>query len=145
MRFNPNPPYNVLATNTLDFATVQRLGRFARYWDMIVNSGRFTHTRPFILGSDSFNGFLAFSDWLFKKTGQTHRIALRRLYQLIYEGLAIRGENPPEAIAEALIADHQKSGLKGYLDHDTLRQANQVGEQNLLTSRVKIARRQARH
>ncbi|MBI3192154.1 MAG: hypothetical protein HYZ36_05755 [Pedosphaera parvula] len=32
----------------LDFATLQRLRRFARYWDLIANSGNFIETTPLI-------------------------------------------------------------------------------------------------
>ena len=35
MRYSPYPPYTVLATDCIDFPTMQRLTRFARYWDMI--------------------------------------------------------------------------------------------------------------
>ena len=40
LRFNPAPPYNVLSTSTVDFATTQRMQRFARYWDMMAMSDR---------------------------------------------------------------------------------------------------------
>ncbi len=51
------PPYNLLCSNLLDFATLRRLERFARYWDLIGNSGRFNHTRPLLLGDDPFGRF----------------------------------------------------------------------------------------
>ena len=44
MVFDPYPPYTILATDRIDFATMQRLVRFARYWDLVANSGRFGHT-----------------------------------------------------------------------------------------------------
>ncbi|MBN9425095.1 MAG: DUF4080 domain-containing protein [Burkholderiales bacterium] len=50
LRFNPDPPYNVLATDHLPFATLQRISRFARHWDLVANSGRFAGTLPVMLG-----------------------------------------------------------------------------------------------
>ncbi|HSQ04504.1 MAG TPA: DUF4080 domain-containing protein, partial [Burkholderiales bacterium] len=50
MRYNPDPPYNVLSTDRIGFADMQRLARFARYWDLVGNSGRFTHTLALLLG-----------------------------------------------------------------------------------------------
>lgn len=47
------PPYEILATDCLDFATMQRLARFARYWDVVANSWRFTHTLLLLLGKFS--------------------------------------------------------------------------------------------
>jgi hypothetical protein len=46
MVFDPYPPYTILATDRIDFATMQQLVRFARYWDLVANSGRFAHTMP---------------------------------------------------------------------------------------------------
>jgi len=83
MRYNPEPPYNVLATRDIDFSTMQRINRFARYWDMIANSGRFKDSLPLILGDSPFDNFLQLSDWLYAQCGSTWKIALRRLYVLL--------------------------------------------------------------
>jgi radical SAM superfamily enzyme YgiQ (UPF0313 family) len=40
MVYSPLPPYELLQNRLIDFATMQRLGRFARYWDLVGNSGR---------------------------------------------------------------------------------------------------------
>ncbi len=112
MRYNPCPPYNVLANDRLDFKTLQRLGRFARYWDLIGNSGRFTHTLPLMLGDAPFDHFLAFSDWLYAQTGQTHRLALDRLFEWVYHWLSGQQSIPLEAIIESLGRDYQRSGMR---------------------------------
>ena len=83
MRYNPQPPYNILATRHVDFAATQRMQRFARYWDMIANSGRFTRTMPLLLGDNAFARFSALSDEIWRLTGQTHRIAMERLFTLV--------------------------------------------------------------
>lgn len=89
--FDPHPPYTILATNCIGFQTMQRLVRFARYWDLIANSGRFAHTLPLILSDAPFGNFMALSDWLYAKTDATHRIALERLAALVVEWLCSRG------------------------------------------------------
>ncbi|MEA5097805.1 MAG: radical SAM protein [Burkholderiaceae bacterium] len=91
--FDPNPPYTILATSLIDFPTMQRLIRFARYWDMIANSGRFANTLRLILTEAPFARFLALSDWLYAKTGATHQIALARLARLVTEWLVELGED----------------------------------------------------
>ncbi len=83
MRYNPTPPYNLLANRELDFITMQRLGRMARFWELIGNSGRFSHTLPLICADAPFERFLALSDWIYATTGQTHKIELQRLFGLI--------------------------------------------------------------
>jgi radical SAM superfamily enzyme YgiQ (UPF0313 family) len=89
--FDPHPPYTILANDQIDFMTMQRLVRFARYWDLVANSGRFTNTLPHLLGDAPFAHFMAFSDWLYAKTDATHRIALDRLAGLVAQWLQSQG------------------------------------------------------
>ena len=112
MRYHPSPPYNVLSTDCLDFAEMQRLNRFARYWDVLANAGRFPHTRPLLLGDSPFARFLAFSDWLYAGTGQTHKISLERWFDLLYTGLQEALRVPENEAREALVQDFERSGSK---------------------------------
>lgn len=83
MVYSPEPPYEILQTKLIDFFTMQRLRRFARYWDLISNSGNFVETTPLLWRNGSpFQGFIRFSDWLYAQTRQTHSIALHRLREL---------------------------------------------------------------
>jgi radical SAM superfamily enzyme YgiQ (UPF0313 family) len=105
MVFDPHPPYTILATDRIDFVTMQRLVRFARYWDLIANSGRFAHTLPLILGDTPFANFMALSDWLYTKTDATHRIALDKLAALVRDWLRSTGMDEGAAAA-ALASDY---------------------------------------
>ena len=88
MIYDPQPPYEILQNGDLGFAVMHCLRRFARYWDLIANSGRFVATAPLIWKDSSpFREFLAFSDWLYAETGSTHGIALPRLARLLEEYL----------------------------------------------------------
>jgi radical SAM superfamily enzyme YgiQ (UPF0313 family) len=51
--YNPHPPCEILQNKLIDFATMQRLRRFARYWDLVGNSGNFVETAPLIWGTSS--------------------------------------------------------------------------------------------
>src|SRR5204862_6159966 len=53
MVYNPHPPSEILQTKLIDFATMQKLRRFARYWDLVGNSGNFAETTPLIWNEDS--------------------------------------------------------------------------------------------
>ena len=114
LRFNPQPPYNVLATDRIDFPTMQRLARFARYWDLIANSGRFVRTLPLLLDGSPFAGFLALADALYATAGRTHSIAGERLYEHLHAHLLSRGVSEATA-TEALAADYLASGARGRL------------------------------
>lgn len=105
MVYDPYPPYTVLATKQVDFPTMQRLVRFARYWDLVANSGRFANTTRVLLGEAPFDNFMAFSSWIYTKTDATHRIALEKLAKLVQEWLQLRGM-AREAAAALLASDY---------------------------------------
>jgi len=113
IRFSPIPPYNILSNKLIDFKTMQRLSRFARYWDIIINSGRFKYSRSLLLGNTPFENFLKLSDWLFKETDQTHKFALERLFKLVYKGMVEVLDLDSEKTREVLLQDFEASGIKG--------------------------------
>lgn len=112
-RYNPHPPYNLLCSELLDFATLRRLERFARYWDLIGNSGRFAQTRPLLLDNAPFRRFMSLSDWLFTTAGQTHQFALERLFDWLYRGLTDVLSVDAAMARHVLAEDYQASGAKG--------------------------------
>ena len=141
MRYDPHPPYTVLATDRIDFATMQRLTRFARYWDLIANSGRFPLALPLLLGDAPFQRFLRFADWLYAQTRQTHQIALDRLFDLIYAGLIEVLELPQAEVFDAMARDYAQSGAKGaprFL-------GQKGGKEKMLRSATHQTTRQLRH
>jgi radical SAM superfamily enzyme YgiQ (UPF0313 family) len=95
--FDPSPPYTILATDRIDFDTMQQLVRFARYWDLVANSGRFAHTMPLILRESPFANFMKLSNWLYASTDATHRIALERLAVLVTKWLIEEGVDAEQA------------------------------------------------
>ena len=114
MVYDPQPPYTILQTGAIDFATMQRIQRFARYWEMLANSGRFALSLKLLLAPGSaFHQFLDFSDWLWKTTGKTHEFALEKLVDLLFENLtAVRGL-APDKVRAALLLDYRASGARG--------------------------------
>jgi radical SAM superfamily enzyme YgiQ (UPF0313 family) len=132
MIYNPHPPYEILQNKLIDFTTMQKLRRFARYWDLVGNSGNFIETAPLIwLGfgvppsggkeapgpaeagtpnGSPFYAFLRFSDWLHARTGRTDSIALVRLMELLFEFLTGELRLDAKQVAEALWRDYQRGG-----------------------------------
>lgn len=112
LRYNPEAPYNILRTRDIDFETMQRVNRFARYWDMIANSGRFKNTLPLILGDSPFDGFMQLSDSLYRAVGSTWKISLQRLFVLLFENLRSNGDIDETLLTEVLQRDYDRSGEK---------------------------------
>lgn len=116
LRYDPNPPYSILSTRDIGFADLQRLNRFARYWDLIGNSGRFAATLPLIFADRPFARFLQFSDALYALTGSTWQIALKRLFELAYTAMTETLHIMPASAEAVLRQDYLRSGEKGLPD-----------------------------
>jgi radical SAM superfamily enzyme YgiQ (UPF0313 family) len=114
MVYHPLPPYEILQTKLIDFPTMQRLRRFAKYWDLIGNSGNFVETTPLIWNNaaSAFESFLRWSDWLFRRLNRTDTIALARLMELLLEYLTTEVKLDPRLAAESLWQDYQRAGRK---------------------------------
>lgn len=117
LRYNPQPPYNILSSRDIDFSTMQRVNRFARFWDLVGNSGRFGHTLPLILDAAPFQRFMLVSDRLYQLSGRTANIALKRLFELLYIVMTGDLALPEEQARTALDSDYTRTGLKGRPDY----------------------------
>ena len=155
MVYNPHAPYELLQNRLIDFHTMQKLRRFARYWDLVGNSGNFVETTPLIWSkSDAasslpplspFAEFMRWSDWLHGRVGRKDAIALVRLMGLLFEFLTSERKLDPEATAAAMWRDYQRGGrhdkpafLKDHLPAEAT---------PALTRRARsgVPKRQARH
>jgi radical SAM superfamily enzyme YgiQ (UPF0313 family) len=112
--YNAHPPYEILQNRLLDFATMQRLRRFAKYWDLVGNSGNFVAVTPLIWsnGAAPFKNFLRFSDWLYAKLNRTDSIALARLAELLFEFLTRELSLETRLAAEILWSDWRRGGRR---------------------------------
>ena len=124
MVYNPQPPYEILQNKLIDFQTMQRLRRFARYWDLLGNSGNFVESLPLLWnrGGSPFSLLLALSDWLYEQTGRTDSIALSRLYQLFSQYLTEKAGIDQKIALQTLARDYQRAGrndLPGFLRQES--------------------------
>ncbi|MBE9563621.1 MAG: DUF4080 domain-containing protein, partial [Proteobacteria bacterium] len=124
LRYNPEAPYNILSTRDIDFQSMQRVNRFARYWDMIANSGRFKNTLPLILNGSPFDGFMWLSDSLHQMAGSTWKISQQRLFVLIFESLKTRGDVDVSILFEKMQEDYNRTGEKASFEKVINKKAN---------------------
>jgi hypothetical protein len=170
MRYNPHPPYEILQNKLIDFATMQRLRRFAKYWDLVGNSGNFVETAPLLWrvppascrrmdeqqdpSTDSagkmpaarspFTAFLCWSDWLYTRMGRTDSIALARLAELLFTFLTRELHLEETLVAQTLWRDWQRGGRS---DKPEFLRARLTGMEGRPASRRKssLLKRQSRH
>ena len=126
MVYGGHPPYEILRTNLHDFPALQRLRRFARFWDLLGNSGNFVKTTPLVWAGTAhspdapnaeaapaaspFQEFLRLADWLYEQLGRQHSIPLDRLGELLFQFLTEIKRMPPGTAAAALAEDYDRAG-----------------------------------
>jgi len=124
MVYSPKAPYEVLSTSHLSFFELQRLHRFARFWDLVANSGRFPATTEVLLaGGSPFWNFLNFADWLYKELEVTSGISPKRLGRALTHFL--REERNRKDAAELVKSDRSLQRAQS-TSHLPKRQARHV-------------------
>ncbi|MBT5925786.1 MAG: DUF4080 domain-containing protein [Verrucomicrobia bacterium] len=156
MIYDSNAPYEVLRTRDFEFIDLQRIKRFARYWDLVGNSGNFVDSVSLFWESTKmpFFSFMAFSDWLYLRTGQRHGIALTRLVAFIFEYLTSQISVDSNVAAKTLWKDYQRAGrsdqpiaLRPYLEEIKVNQIqkNELVNNNFGNEKQLRQKRQQKH
>lgn len=144
MVYSPQAPYEILRTKMISFHEMCRMRRFARYWDMLANSGRFVHALPVVLEQGSpFANFMQLSDWLWQTTRQTHGIALVRSFELFLQFVQETRPTLLPTFVQALWRDYRRDGRT---DKPTFLLPYQLDELPLEKVNLRTgSERQARH
>lgn len=103
-RFNPQAPYELLASHDLSFAEVQEVKRIARAWELFANTGQFRQGLELLLAQapSPFSAFACFVTWLRRQGHQAHGLSLRRQCELLAAYLI--GTGHPEAQVHSALA-----------------------------------------
>ena len=114
MVYAVDPPYTVQQTRVVDANTMARFTRFARYWDVLANSGRFAQTLTLVLHqlpeASPFWRFMAVSDGLWKQLGSTHQLTPEVLVNALHDYLSQYLQT--DVVRAALLADYIASGAR---------------------------------
>ncbi len=107
MVYNTSPPYDALQTATLSFVELQKIRRFARFWDITVNNGRFPHTAPLLWENQPsvFAAFMEWSEWLYAQTHTTFGFTPVRLVQLLEQFLTEQLDVNAKTVRNAIETD----------------------------------------
>jgi radical SAM superfamily enzyme YgiQ (UPF0313 family) len=135
MVYSTHAPYEILQTNLISFEQMQRVQRFARYWNLTVNNGQFINAAPLIWQplqsasgrlqgrqdagdtavppascgqSSPFAAFMEWSDWLYAKTGTTGNLHMLRLAKLLMEFLVSKKGMAEITVAQSLWHDYRR-------------------------------------
>jgi tRNA A37 methylthiotransferase MiaB len=117
MTYDNQPPYVVQKTKDLNEHIVQRFSRMAKYWDLVVNSGRFKKTVPLLMKplqaqASSFWSFMQFSDALWLSTGKTYGLSPENLVDGIFDYLTMDRGLLADQVRSLLLEDYLDSGAR---------------------------------
>jgi len=145
MVYHAQPPYEILQNWLINFAMMQRLRRFAKYWELVGNSGNFIGTAPLLWRDESpFTSCLRFSDWLYARLARTDSIALVRLAELMFEFLTGELRLDAPRVADAMLGDWQRGGRRDLPEF--LREFQPAkNRERAQPVRTSMPKRQARH
>jgi radical SAM superfamily enzyme YgiQ (UPF0313 family) len=140
MIYAPYPPYEILSTREISFEQMQRMRRFARYWDIVANSGHFSGTLKLMWqnAESPFAEFLRFSDWLHAKLARTHQIALHVTAQALFDFLVNESALDRDLVATTLETDWHRTPSR-----EALNLRGRKDAQN--AAALRASRRQSRH
>jgi hypothetical protein len=108
---------------------------------MIGNSGRFKYSLPHILSDKPFDDFMAITEWIFNKTGQIHKINLKKLFELLSQSVEALFPEKHQFVISKIELDYEVSKLKSLFNGLNLYAVPQVET----TSKNKSLQRQQRH
>jgi len=109
MVYDASAPYEVISTRLIDANEMTALRRFAKFWDLVANSGNFTESAPLVWeGRSPFAGFFEFATWCHARFQRSWGIPLTDLAQAVFEFLVeVRGRER-QSTAEAIWRDYQR-------------------------------------
>lgn len=112
MVYSQHPPFEILSTRDVDFATMIRLRHFARMWDLIGNSGNFAESHRLFWANDAspFHQLLSFSDYLVQQERRLQGISLVRLANYVFDFLIQREDLEQQCVAETIWRDYTRTG-----------------------------------
>ncbi len=150
MVYSPHAPYEILQTSSISFNQMQRINRFARYWNLTVNTGQFIRTAPLIWAKapSPFTAFMQWSNWLYAQTNTTGNLHLIRLAKLLMQFLVDEKRVDEKTVGESLVRDYQRGNrpdLPSFLKKHSVEQGRQdVDDTNVPPTSGGLSR-QARH
>ncbi len=101
MIYSDYSPYQILSNSTMDYGTLQKMNRFAKFWDLYANSGQFKNFMAWFTerssGGSFFWSFFAFTEFLSARFTETHSLSLMSLSEQAWLYLKHCGVSVEEA------------------------------------------------
>ena len=119
LNYSEYSPFEILSTSTMSFLDIQNMQKFAKFWDLIANSGEFPRSVTLLKSfglkyfkNSFFDCFFQFSLFAGLKTESLHSISLERVSQILFEFLLTFENEDTKDVARAIIFDYCFSGKR---------------------------------
>jgi hypothetical protein len=109
MIYSEAPPFQILSTSTMDYMVLQKMNRFAKFWDLYANSGDFKSftswlRNEWVSEKTYFWRFFEFTEYLSTQYTETHSISLIHLAEKAW--LFMSDKTTQDAATEIIEKDY---------------------------------------
>lgn len=115
MVYQEHPPFQILRNKDISYSEMQQMNRFAKFWDMIANSGNFVNTTAWIRNQAAnrddksfFWEFYELSEFMSRRFAETHSIALQNLLEALWTYLVEHKEQDRDEVRTLLLSDYMR-------------------------------------
>ena len=147
MIYSEAPPYQILSTNTMSYVELQKMNRFAKFWDLYANSGEFKNFMNWFkvaelsdCDSSYFKKFFKFSEYLSISFSDTHSLSLMSLAEQAYNFMLAENVSENEA-AEVITQDYsfgtKRRDLPTFLKSKTEKPSRKIEKASLNQRQLK--------
>jgi hypothetical protein len=145
MQYSELPPYQILSTDSISYLEMQKMNRFAKFWELYANSGEFKKFINWLCQHESvetsfFSRFMNFTEFLSNQHSDTHSISLLKLAESAYLFMISMGVNQTDA-ADLIVQDYcfgsKRRDLPNFLKHEN--------KQSPRNERASLNQRQLKH
>jgi len=117
MVYSAHPPFQILRTKTMDFATLQVMNRFAKFWDLYANSGVFKNFMAVLREKSAqrddrsfFWQFYEFNEYLTTRYAQSFGISQLSLFETAFIYLQEQFGWSEQNAKEVILNDYKATG-----------------------------------
>jgi len=125
MAYQEHPPFQILRNKHISYVEMQKMNRFAKFWDLIANSGNFTNTTEWLKTQATsredksfFWEFYGLSEFMSARFAETHSIALQSLLEALWTYLTEVKASDKTFARDLLLSDYMKDkprNIPGFL------------------------------
>lgn len=113
MVYSDQPPFQILKTKDISYPEMQKMVRFAKYWDLIANTGNFNTITSYLKTRGSlFDTFISLSLFMQKRHADSYGIALVNLTESLWLFLKDELKIGDDKAKELIIQDYSILGKR---------------------------------